>query len=78
MVGDVPAHSAGDKMILFMQPHFTYPGGGGKVVLETAERLAQRGLEVGVLTLSADKEVIAPYPRIQFFFLGGPLPNSEL
>ena len=63
-------------MILFMQPHFTYPGGGGKVVLETAERLAQRGLEVGVLTISADKEVIAPYPHIQFFFLGGPLPNS--
>ena len=63
-------------MILYMHPHFTYPGGGGKVVLETAERLAQRGLDVGVLTLSADKELIDPYPHIKYFFLGGSLPNT--
>jgi len=63
-------------MILFLQPHFTYPGGGGKVVLEIAERLQQRGLDVGVMTLSAVKEVIDPYPHIKFFFLGGSLPNA--
>ncbi len=63
-------------MILFIQPHFTYPGGSGKLVLETADRLAQRGLNVGVLTLSADKEVIGPYPHIKYFFLGGSLPNT--
>ena len=63
-------------MILFIEPHFTYPGGSGKVVLETAERLAQRGLDVGVLTLSADKDIIERYPHIQYFFLGSSLPNT--
>ncbi|MFC1967387.1 glycosyltransferase family 4 protein [Chloroflexota bacterium] len=63
-------------MILFVQPHFTYPGGGGKVVLEIGERLAQMGLEVGVLALSADRDVIAPYPRIEFLIMPAPLPGK--
>lgn len=63
-------------MILYIQPHFTYPGGSGKFVLETAVRLAQKGLDVGVLALSGDSEIINTYPHIKYFFVGGPLPNT--
>ena len=65
-------------MILYIEPHFTYSAGGGagRVVLETAERLARKGLDVGVMTLSGREDVIRPYPNIKFFFTGGPLPNT--
>ena len=65
-------------MILYIEPHFTYSGGGGagRVVLETAERLAQKGLDIGILTLKARQDVIRPYPNIKYFFAGGPLPNT--
>jgi glycosyltransferase involved in cell wall biosynthesis len=63
-------------LVLFVFPHFTYPGGAGKFVLETADRLAKRGLETAVLALSANADVISGYHHIQFHFVGGPLPNT--
>ena len=63
-------------MILFVFPHFTYPGGAGKFVLETADRLAKRGLDTAVLTLSASADVISGYHHIQFYFVGGALPST--
>lgn len=63
-------------MVLFIHPHFTYPGGAGKFVLETADRLAQRGLDVGILTLAADNAIVSDYKHVKFHCIGGPLPNT--
>ena len=63
-------------MILFIHPHFVYPGGAGKFVLEIADRLSKKGLSVGVLTLAIDDTTISRYQRVQFHRIGGPLPNS--
>ena len=63
-------------MVLFVFPHFTYPGGAGKFVLETADRLAKRGLDTAVLALSGNADIISGYPHIRFHFIGGPLPNT--
>lgn len=63
-------------MILYIQPHFIYPGGSGKFVLETAVRLAEKGLNVGVLALGGDSQIISAYPHIKYFFIGGPLPDT--
>lgn len=62
--------------ILYFHPHFTYPGGAGKFVLETGERLANMGHNVTVLAQSGDNEIIKNYPHINFKFIGGPLPNT--
>jgi len=65
-------------LILYIEPHFTYSmgGGAGRVVLETADRLAQKGLDVGLLTLRATEDVIRRYPNIKYFSIGGPLPGT--
>lgn len=62
--------------ILYFHPHFTYPGGAGKFVLETGERLAKMGHNVTVLAQSGDEAIIGDYPNIEFKFIGGPLPNT--
>jgi glycosyltransferase involved in cell wall biosynthesis len=63
-------------LILFIHPHFTHPGGAGKFVLEIADRLSKKGLNVGILTLAVDDTIIDPYKHIRFHCIGGPLPNS--
>ncbi len=62
--------------ILYFHPHFTYPGGAGKFVLETGERLAKMGHNVTVLAQSGDPKIIKDYPDVKFKFIGGPLPNT--
>lgn len=62
--------------ILYFHPHFTYPGGAGKFVLETGERLAKKGHKITVLAQSGDEEIIKNFPNINFKFIGGPLPNT--
>lgn len=62
--------------ILYFHPHFTYPGGAGKLVLETGERLAKKGHNVTVLAQCGDKDIIKNYSHINFKFIGGPLPNT--
>ncbi|MDI9394648.1 MAG: glycosyltransferase family 4 protein [Euryarchaeota archaeon] len=62
--------------ILYFHPHFTYPGGAGKFVLETGERLAKMGHNVTILAQSGDPEIIKNYSSIKFKFIGGPLPNT--
>jgi glycosyltransferase involved in cell wall biosynthesis len=63
-------------MLLYIHPHFTYPGGGSKWVLETAERLSKKGLELAVLSQTANPELIEKYKKINFVFIGGALPNK--
>ena len=62
--------------LVYLHPHFTYPGGGGTVVLETAKRLVKMGVKVSIITQSGNSERLKQYPEIHFEFVGGPLPNS--
>ncbi len=62
--------------ILYLHPHFTYPGGAGKFVLETGERMAKKGHDVIVIAQSGDETIIKDYPHINFEFIGGPLPDT--
>lgn len=62
--------------VVYLQPHFTYPGGSGNFVLETAERLVQRGVDVSIITQVGASDLPQRYPGIQFRFVGGSLPNT--
>lgn len=62
--------------ILYFHPHFTYPGGSGRFVLETGERIAKKGHNVTVIAQSGDESILKDYPHVQFEFVGGPLPNT--
>lgn len=62
--------------VVYLYPHFTYPGGAGTVVLETAKRLVKKGVTVSIITQSGNSEILKEFPGIHFEFIGGPLPNS--
>ena len=62
--------------IVYLHPHFTYPGGAGTVVLETAKRLQQRGTKVSIVTQTISSEIKKSYPEINFECIGGQLPNT--
>jgi glycosyltransferase involved in cell wall biosynthesis len=62
--------------VVYLHPHFTYPGGAGTVVLETAKRLVKMGVKVTVITQSGDAEILKAYKEIHFEFTEGPLPNT--
>lgn len=62
--------------IVYLHPHFTYPGGAGTVVLETAKRLQQRGMKISIVTQTINPEIKRLYPEINFECIGGHLPNS--
>ena len=62
--------------VVYLYPHFTYPGGAGTVVLETAKRLVKKGVKVSIITQSGNSEILKEFPGIHFEFIGGPLPNS--
>ena len=47
-------------------------------MLESASRLAERGLPVGILTLAVNSEIVSPYPLVKFFVIRGHLPSSFL
>lgn len=62
--------------VVYLQPHFTYPGGSGNFVLETANRLTQQGLKVSIIAQAGAPDLRQKYPGINFVFVGGPLPNT--
>jgi len=62
--------------VVYLHPHFTYPGGAGIFVLETAKRLVKKGVTVTIITQSGTPEILNEYPDIHFKFVGGPLPNT--
>jgi glycosyltransferase involved in cell wall biosynthesis len=59
--------------LVVAHPHFTYPGGASAVALETAQRLAEGGYDVHVVSLRRQPELTEPYPSVRFYDLGGPL-----
>lgn len=62
--------------VVYLHPHFTYPGGAGNFVLETAKQLVEQGVQVSIIAQSGAPEIIQRYPEIHFVFVGGPLPNT--
>jgi len=62
--------------VVYLYPHFTYPGGAGIVVLETAKRLVEQGIEVSIIAQTGASDLSQRYPGIKFRFVGGPLPNT--
>jgi glycosyltransferase involved in cell wall biosynthesis len=65
------------RTILYLHPHFTLNGGAGKFVLETAQRLNQKGYQIKVISLHSSPSIVKPYTQyIDFIDLGGPLSSS--
>lgn len=62
--------------VVYLHPHFTYPGGAGTVVLETAKQLVNKGVDVSIITQTGTSDMLKEYSGIRFEFVGGPLPNS--
>lgn len=62
--------------VVYLYPHFTYPGGAGILVLETAKRLAEQGIKVSIIAQAGTSDLPQHYPEIQFRFVGGSLPNK--
>lgn len=69
--------SAQRLQIIYLHPHFVSDGGAGRMVLETAQRLADRGHQVHVVCIRADDAIVGHVSeRIQFHQIGGPLSSS--
>jgi glycosyltransferase involved in cell wall biosynthesis len=63
------------KHLIIVHPHFTIPGGAGRVILELGKRLAG-GYKVVVVAQQINKEYFKQYPEIVFENLNGPLTDS--
>lgn len=67
------------KRIVFLHPHFTAPGGGGKFVLEVGRRLSERGWDVICVTILADEKIVGKNRKyMRFVETGGPISSSTL
>lgn len=63
--------------LVYLHPHFTLSGGAGKFVLETGKRLAQKGYQVKVISITTVPTIVQNYqPEIEFINIGGPLSSQ--
>lgn len=62
--------------VIYLYSHFTYPGGAGIFILETAKRLVQQGIKVSIVAQRGAPELLQEYKEIHFVFVGGSLPNT--
>lgn len=62
--------------IVYLYPHFTYPGGAGIFVLETAKRLRKKGIHISIITQTVTTDIVEKYKGLDFRCIGGPLPNT--
>ena len=63
------------KYLLILHPHFTIPGGAGKVALELGKRLSDK-YNVIVISQRINPEYIKDYPELTFQNIKGPLTDS--
>lgn len=63
------------KYLIILHPHFTLPGGAGKVVLEIGTRLSER-MQVITIAQQVDVSWTKAYPRVHFVSLNGPITSS--
>lgn len=61
--------------LLILHPHFTIPGGAGKVVLELGKRISKT-INVVIIAQKINPEYIKNYPEIRFESLNGPITSS--
>ena len=61
--------------LVFVHPHFTIPGGAGKMLLELSSRLTE-DFEIAVIALKINQEYKKNYPEINFVDIGGPTTDS--
>lgn len=64
--------------IIYLHPHFTLPGGAGKVVLETATRLQNKGYKIVIVCGQVWDEYRRQYPDLNFQSIRSPLSSSFL
>ncbi|MBF0100141.1 MAG: glycosyltransferase family 4 protein [Desulfobacterales bacterium] len=62
--------------VIFLHPHFTLPGGAGRMALEIAHRLNPLKYKVYMLCIYAAPEYKQYFPNIRFVELGGPLSSQ--
>lgn len=63
--------------VIYLHPHFVSDGGAGRMVLETAQGLADRGHDVHVLCIRADSSIVKQHrDKVHFHEIGGPLSSS--
>lgn len=56
--------------VVYLHPHFTYPGGAVTFVLETAKRLVKQAGQVSIIAQSGAPD-FQKYPGIKLEFVGG-------
>ena len=65
------------KYLLIIHPHFTIPGGAGKVVLELGKRLSKE-MSVVMIAQKVNPEYITEFPELTFENINGPITSSFL
>lgn len=65
------------EILIIIHPHFTIPGGAGKVALEIGKRIA-KDLKVVIIAQQINPEYIENYPEIIFESINGPITSSFL
>jgi glycosyltransferase involved in cell wall biosynthesis len=63
------------KYLLIIHPHFTIPGGAGKVILELGKRLSKE-MSVVMIAQKINPEYIAEFPELTFESINGPITSS--
>ena len=63
------------SILIIAHPHFTIPGGAGKVILELSKRLAVK-YRIIIIAQQIRENYLTDYPQLQFINIGGPLTDS--
>lgn len=63
------------KTLIIIHPHFTIPGGAGKVILELGKRISKT-INVVIIAQKINPDYIKNYPEIKFESLHGPITSS--
>jgi glycosyltransferase involved in cell wall biosynthesis len=65
------------RVILYLHPHFTLPGGAGRHALETGRELSKRGWKIHIASIRNSPQIVSEFEKdITFHELGGPLSSS--
>jgi len=63
------------KTLIIIHPHFTIPGGAGKVALELGKQLS-RDMRVILIAQKINPNYINEYPELEFESINGPITSS--
>ncbi len=63
------------KILIIIHPHFTLPGGAGKVALELGKQLSKE-MRVVIIAQKINQNYIDEYPELEFESINGPITSS--